>query len=339
MSCKVTVQSSHHEFSVDDGETILDAALRQGVGLPYGCRNGFCGACKGKVVSGEVSYEEAPGGLSDDDRAAGQAFFCKAHPRGDVTIEVDELTAEEIKPEVFTGKVVKLEQLADDVMLVGVSLPDEARLQFRAGQYIDLFMQDGRKRAFSLANAPHRDEMLELHIRHVEGGEFTGHVFDGMQLGDEIKLEGPLGSFHLREDSERPILLVGGGTGFAPLKGIVEHAFAENLKNEMHLYWGARAEKDLYLNELPTSWAAINGHFHYVPVLSQPEEGSGWSGRTGWVHEAVAADHGDLSGFDVYMSGPPAMIDSAKKLFMEKGVPEDRIFSDAFEFANDSKAA
>lgn len=337
MSCKVTVQSTSHEFTVEDGESVLDGALRQGVGLPYGCRNGFCGACKCKVAEGSVSYDEAPGGLSEEDRVAGHAFLCKAKPEGDLTIEVEELEAEEIKPEVFTAKVVKLERLADDVMMVGLGLPESERLQFRAGQYIDLFMADGRKRAFSLANAPHCDEMLELHIRHVEGGEFTGWVFDGMKLGDELKFEGPLGSFHLREESERPILLVGGGTGFAPLKGIVEHAFAEGVKNEMRLYWGARGEKDLYLDELPKSWDAINGHFHYVPVLSQP--GDSWSGRGGWVHEAVAADIEDLSGFDVYMSGPPAMIDSAKTLFMERGVPEDRIFSDAFEFANDSKAA
>ncbi|GAB6040854.1 CDP-6-deoxy-delta-3,4-glucoseen reductase [Endothiovibrio diazotrophicus] len=339
MSCKVTVQSTDHQFTVDPGESVLDAALRHGIGLPYGCRNGFCGACKGKVVSGKVSYEEVPGGLSEQEQAAGHAFFCKARPEGDLTIEVEELTAEEIKPERFNGKVVKLERLADDVMRLGLALSESDRLQFRAGQYIDLIMNDGRKRAFSLANAPHCDEMLELHVRHVEGGEFTGYVFDGMQVGEEIAFEGPLGTFHLREDSDRPILLVGGGTGFAPLKGIVEHAFAEGVDNAMTLYWGAREEKDLYLDELPRSWAAINVHFHYVPVLSRAGEEQGWHGRSGWVHEAVVADHPDLSGFDVYMSGPPAMIDAAKKLFLAHGLPEERIFSDAFEFAADAKAA
>ena len=338
MTHQVTVRPSGHRFTVEGDESILDAALRHGIGLPYGCRNGFCGACKGKILDGEVTYgEDSPGGLSEDDRAAGTAYFCKAQPTGDVTIEVEELEGDEIKPQEFTGTVVKLDRLADDVMLVGLALPDSERLQFRAGQYIDLIMADGRRRAFSLANAPHNDAFLELHVRHVEGGEFTGHVFDGMKEGDEVRFEGPLGGFYLREESKRPIIFMGGGTGFAPLKGILEHAFAEGLDNPMALYWGARARADLYLDALPAGWAAERENFAYTAVLSAPGEGDEWRGPTGHVPEAVVADHPDLSGYDLYMSGPPAMIEAAKQLFLAHGLPQDRLYSDAFEFSVDEK--
>ena len=148
-----------------------------------------------------------------------------------------------------------------------------------AGQYIDFVLKDGRHRAFSMANPPHDDAFIELHIRHVEGGEFTDYVFNQLEEKTVLRVEGPHGSFHLREDSDRPIILMAGGTGFAPIKGIIEHAVAEGIKRPMHLYWGVRAKEDLYLNELAEQWVATVPGFRYTPVLSQPNAADQWQGE------------------------------------------------------------
>jgi len=339
MSCNVRVEPSQHQFSVESGETVLDAALRQGVGLPYGCRNGFCGACRGKVAAGQVGYAgDPPPALRPEDQAAGYAMLCKAHAESDLVIEVAEVAgSKDLKPQTYTAKVARKAQLAHDVVGIYLKLPEGERMPFLAGQYIDILLEDGRRRAFSLANPPHDDEWLELHIRLVPGGQYTHHVFAEMAEGEILRFEGPLGSFCLREDSQRPSLFVGGGTGFAPLKGILEHAFSEGVSKPLVLYWGARAKRDLYLDALPEGWAREHGNFSYVPVLSQAEPEDAWQGRNGWVHEAVVADYPDLSGYDVYMSGPPPMIEAAKEAFFACGLPEDRLFSDAFEYAKDAK--
>ncbi len=336
MSCKVTLQGSRRQFFVEGGESVLDAALRQGVGLPYGCRGGFCGGCKGRLVEGHVNYDEWPAGLTREAGEAGEALLCRAHPVGDLVVEIAETDASTLAPARYSASVADLEQLAHDVMRVRLRLKEGDRMPFYAGQYVDIVMDDGRRRAFSLANAPHNDEFLELHIRHVEGGSYTRHVFETMRVGDPIDIEGPHGSFYLRESSERPIICIGGGTGFAPIKGILEHAFAERIANPIDLYWGVRQQRDLYLDQLPRLWAEENLSFRYIPVLSQEDE---WDGRSGWVHEAVVADHPDLSGFDIYMSGPPAMIGAARDLFLAHGVPRDHLYSDAFEFSNDKAGA
>jgi len=335
MNFTVKVEPSGHVFTTEAGETILEAAERQGISLPYGCSNGLCGSCAGTLDAGVVSYpqemQEELEGQPDN-----QCLTCKAIPASDVVIRIHEVeTAKEIEVRTLPGKVDEMEQLAHDVMRVYLKLPENQRLQFLAGQYIDFLMEDGRRRAFSIANAAHDDERIELHIRRVPGGEFTDYVFEEMKPGSIECIQGPLGGFYLREESDRPLIFMAGGTGFAPLKGIIEHAMHIGITRPMHLYWGVRAERDLYLAKLAEQWANEYEHFKYTAVLSEPD--SDWSGATGWVHEAVVADYPDLSGFDLYMSGPPPMVFAGKEAFLAAGLPEDHMYSDVFEWAKDSK--
>jgi CDP-4-dehydro-6-deoxyglucose reductase len=336
MTHKIHIQSSGHEFTANEKETVLAAALRQGVTLAYSCRNGDCGTCKGKLISGKVDYgtynEKA---MSAEERRAGAALFCQAVPLSDLVIEVREISAAEGIPiRIMPCRVMKLDRLAPDVMQLSLKLAEGQRLQFLAGQYIDILLSGNQRRSFSLATASHADALLQLHIRHVPGGLFSEGVFTKMKERDLLRFQGPLGTFFLREESDRPVILVAGGTGFAPIKSILEHAFAAGIKRTMHLYWGVRAQRDLYLHDLPQAWAREHVHFHYTPVLSQPLSEDHWSGRTGWVHEAVMADHPDLSRHEVYASGPPPMIEALKKAVKAHGLPGDRLYYDSFEHAH-----
>jgi len=340
MSFEVKVQPSGHVFEVDDEETVLEAALRQGFALPYGCRNGACGSCMGNLIAGEVDYgPKRPPALTEADEAAGRALFCQAVPVTDLEIEVKEIAAaRDIEVKTLPSRVISLQRLAHDVMEMQLKLPASERLQFLAGQYVDILLKDGRRRSYSLANPPSVDDHLELHVRHVPGGHFSDRVFGELKEKALLRIQGPLGSFFLREDSERPIVLVGGGTGFAPLKAIIEHAFDRGVDRPMHLYWGVRARRDLYMDELARSWARDHEGFAYTPVLSEPQEGDDWQGRTGFVHEAVVADYPDLSAYEVYMSGPPPMIEAGRQAFIEHGLVADHLFYDSFEYAADARA-
>jgi CDP-4-dehydro-6-deoxyglucose reductase len=335
MSIRVTIRSSGHTFTVNPGESVLDAALRQGIVLPYGCRNGACGSCLGTVVSGTVRYDgEPPPALSEADAAAGRALFCQARPGGDLTIDVREVdAARDIEIKTLPCRVEKLEHLAHDVIRIYLKLPATERLQFLAGQYIEFLIRDHEPRAFSIANPPHDDTFVELHIRYVEGGLFTDQVFHHMREKALLRIKGPLGTFFLREDSERPVILIGGGTGFAPLKGILEHAFEIGITRPLHLFRGVRARRDLYLEELPRRWLREHANFRYTPVLSEPQAGDDWQGETGLVTDAVTRHYPDLSGHEIYMSGPPVMVESGHRLFRQHGLDESRFFSDAFEYA------
>jgi len=338
MSFKVQVEPTGHEFRVEEQETILEAAIRQGINLPYGCRNGFCGDCRSVLLEGEVHYPEGqPPALEGQDEKL--CLTCQAKPRGNLSIGVHEIEqAQELRPRILPSKVERIERLNDDVIRLYLKLPEGERLQFLAGQYLNFIMPDGGKRAFSIANAPHDDAFIELHIRHVAGGAFTDMLFNGMQEKTILRFEAPLGSYFLREDSHRPIIFMGGGTGFAPIKGIIEHAFKVGIDRPMHLYWGVRSQEDLYLAELPAAWAAQHNNFSYTPVLSDPN--GAWQGATGWVHEAVVADYPDLSGHEVYMSGPPPMIEAGKRAFLAHGLPGEVLYSDSFEYgAATAKAA
>jgi len=330
---KVTVQPSKHEFQVEAGETVLAAALRQGVMLPYGCKNGACGSCKGKILSGEVDYGHYHARvLTEAERAQGKALFCQAKPLGELVIESRTIgAAKDIAVRLLPCRVQKLEKVADDVMIVQLKLPANERLQFLAGQYIDFLLKGGERRSFSMANAPHADEFLELHIRHVPGGSFTDHVFGKMKERDILRMEGPLGSFFLREDSAKPIVFVASGTGFAPIKSILESAFKRGVTRPMVLYWGCRRPKDLYLHHLPQRWAQEHANFRYVPVVSEGLAEDAWTGRTGFVHRAVLEDFPDLSTHQVYACGVPVMVDSAKRDFTTlRGLPEDEFYADSF---------
>jgi len=304
--------------------------------MPYGCKDGACGACKGKVLSGSVDHGKAQAhALKNDEKAAGLALFCCAKAESDLMLECRQLaSASDIPVKTLPSRIEKLEKLAPDVIEMHLRLPASERLQFLAGQYIDILLKDGKKRSFSLANAPHDDAVLQLHIRYVPGGLFTEQVFTSMKVRDILRFNGPHGSFYLREESTKPMIMLAGGTGFAPLKAIVEHAIAEECTRPIHIYWGAKARVDLYQNALPEQWAAAHPNIHYIPVLSEPATDDAWPGRTGLVHQAVMADFPDLSGYQVYACGAPVMIDAAKRDFTTRcGLPEEEFFADAFTFS------
>jgi CDP-4-dehydro-6-deoxyglucose reductase, E3 len=336
MSHQITVQPSGRQFAAEAGETILDAALRQGFTMPYGCKDGACGSCKGKVLTGTVDHGKAqPHALKDDEKATGMALFCCAKAQSDLTLECKQLTSgADIPVKTLPSRIEKLERLAPDVIEMHLRLPANERLQFLAGQYIDILLKDGKRRSYSLANAPHDDAFLQLHIRHVPGGLFTDQVFSTMKVRDILRFNGPHGGFYLREDSDKPMILLAGGTGFAPIKAIVEHAIAEKSRRPMHIYWGAKARVDLYQNSLPEKWDAENANIRYVPVLSEAAADDGWTGRAGFVHRAVLEDFPDLSGYQVYACGSPLMIDAARDDFVNLcKLPEEEFFADAFTFS------
>lgn len=333
MGFSIDINDGKHVIEVGENETILDAALRQDVGLPYGCRNGACGACTSTLLSGEVSYAEG-NTMALEGAAENACLTCQARPLTDISLQAKLVeTAAEIEVKTLPCRVDKHEELAHDVMAVWLKLPDNQRLQFMAGQYLNFVLSDGRERAFSIANAPHDDELIELHIRRVDGGQFTDFIFDQLQDKAILRIRGPLGTFFLREDSDRPVIFMAGGTGFAPIKGQIEHAIYIGDKRPMTLYWGVRSRRDLYQAELAEKWVAEHSNIHFVPVLSEPDDD--WTGRRGFVHEAVVADNPDMSGFDVYMAGPPPMVNAGKDAFIDAGLSMDNMYSDSFDYAND----
>jgi len=331
----VTIQNSGHQFQVRPSQTVLEAAIDAGVNLPYGCRNGACGACKGKVVSGKVMHDDFQGStISEAELAAGQALFCCARPLEDLVIECRELSSVAgIKPRLLPVRVQKKEQLTGDVMVLFLQLPASERLQFVAGQYLEFILKDGKRRAFSIANAPHDDALIELHLRLIPGGQFTQYVFEEMPEKAILRIEAPLGTFYLREDSSKPIIFVAGGTGFAPIKGIIEHMIHQGMQREVVLYRGGRVEHDLYMHALCERWAEFLPNFTYIPVLSEAPVDTQWQGRTGLVHEAVLADYPDLSAYEAYVCGAPGMVEIAHQTFVKQGLSVDAFFSDAFTFA------
>ncbi|CAI07088.1 CDP-6-deoxy-L-threo-D-glycero-4-hexulose-3-dehyd rase reductase [Aromatoleum aromaticum EbN1] len=337
MPFQISLEPGGQRFTADDDQTILEAALAAGLLLPYGCRDGACGACKGRVLSGEVDIGEvSASALPDAERAAGLALFCRARARSDLVLEARNVRrASDIPVRKLPCRVQRLRRAAPDVMIVDVKLPASETFRFHAGQYIDFILAGGGRRSFSIANAPDDADHLELHVRHVPGGQFTEHVFNAMKERDILRFEGPLGSFGLREDSTGAALLIVGGTGFAPIKSIVEHAIRTGERRPMTLYWGARDRAGLYLDDLARSWESTLPGFRYVPVLSESGPDDSWSGRTGLVHHAVMQDLPDLSVHEVYACGAPAMIDAARRdLVAERHLREEAFFSDAFTFAS-----
>ena len=329
----VTLQPSGHQFQVEDGEAVLAAALRQGFVLPYGCKNGVCGSCKGTILSGSVDYGVYQAKtLTDEEKAQGKALFCQAKPLSDLVLEARTIgAAKDIQVKKLPCRVQKLERLADDVMVLKLKLPANEKLVFLAGQYIEFLLKDGSRRSFSIANPPYDAELIELHVRHVAGGQFTDHVFTKMKERDILRCEGPLGTFFLREESDKPVVFVASGTGFAPIKAVIEHMIHKNITRPMTLYWGGRRPKDLYMGALAEKWAAEHPDLKYVPVISDALAEDQWGGRTGFVHRAVIQDFPDLSGHQVYACGVPIMVDSAKKDFIAAcKLPEDEFYADSF---------
>ena len=333
MTFQITVQPSGHQFSCEADETVLSAAIRAGVGLPYSCKSGACSSCKGKIVSGNVQHKPYQArSLTEDEAAAGYSLLCCAVPQGDLVVQAREVAGSSDYPiKKMPSRVTTIEKVAPDVVVLTLQLPASERLHYRAGQYIEIMLRDNKRRSYSMASAPVDGGPVSLHIRHMPGGLFTDQVFGSMKERDILRFEGPMGTFFLREDSDKPVVLLASGTGFAPLKAIVEHMISERSPRPITLYWGGRRPQDLYMDALCRQWAADLPQFTYVPVVSDALPEDVWSGRTGFVHQAVMADLPDLSGHQVYACGAPVMVDSARHDFVQQcGLPEDEFYADAF---------
>lgn len=337
MSSKITIHPSGNQFDINEGESILDAAMRQNIELPYGCRGGACGSCTGFIINGEVYYDDEPVALDDIMLDNRQALFCVAKTHGDLVISIDEIDSKETFEIKKMGcHVSSKNRLCHDVISLKIKLDNDYRLQYHAGQYIEFILDDGKHRAFSIANAPHNDDLLELHIRHVDGGVFTDFLFASMPDNSSLQIQGPMGGFFLHENRNKPIILMGGGTGFGPLKAMIEHIEYTGFNHPVYLFMGVRALRDLYMSDMVEQWTSNNSNLNFTAVLSDPMEEDNWQGETGFVHQAVADKFPDLSAFDIYMSGPPPMVNAAVKLFSQIGATKENMFSDAFEYSSDA---
>lgn len=335
MTFQITVQPSGRSFVANADETLLAAGIRQGIGLPYGCKDGACGSCKCKKLSGQVTHSAyQPKALSDDELAAGYVLTCCASASSDVVLESRQVTDESAYPiKKLPVRVSALERASADVMVVTLQLPANDSFKYHAGQYVEFLLRDGSRRSYSMASAPHLQAdkpMMELHIRHMPGGKFTDHVFDGMKEKEILRIEGPYGSFFLREDSDKPIVLLASGTGFAPIKAILQHMQHKGITRPVTLYWGGRRPADLYQSAWLQAQCAAMPNLRYVPVVSDAQPEDQWTGRTGFVHQAVLQDTPDLSGHQVYACGAPVVVASAQRDYIAAGLPEEEFFADAF---------
>lgn len=337
MTFQVTIQPSQHQFTVTAEQTVLDAALAAGILLPYSCRSGACSTCKAKIVSGSIQpVPSADVVLSPEEREAGYTLLCQARATSDLVVESREIRlASDIQVRKLPSRVTSMTRPAADVAVLQLQLPATETFKFYAGQYVELILKDGKRRSYSMANPPHSAAALELHIRHLPGGLFTDHVFGvgatQMKEREILRIEGPLGSFFLREDSDLPIVMLASGTGFAPIKSIIEHMVHQGIKRPVTLYWGGRRPADLYMHALAQSWAATIPNFTYVPVVSDALAEDAWTGRTGFVHKAVMEDFPDLAGHQVYACGAPIVVDSARREFVAHcKLPDDAFFADSF---------
>jgi len=331
VSFKIQIEGSDVAFDCAATENLLDAAMRQGIDMPYSCRKGVCGNCKGRVVHGELVAGTQGGSHEAGITQPDEHLFCRAQPASDLSIapkgwqRVDPAARKTVQAKVF-----KKIQLAPDVTQLQLRFPAGVRVKFKAGQYLQLLLPDGQRRSYSMANAPHESDAVQLHIRHLPQGHFSDAMLKNLQVGDVLKLELPHGDFYLREDSERPMLMVAGGTGFAPIKSIIDHIVRQKLQRTVHLYWGARTPDGMYAPDVLARWAQQFPTLVVHPVLSDVSDASTWDGRTGFVHDAVAADFADLSNWDVYACGGLPMVNALRDVCAQRGLPEAHFYSDAF---------
>ena len=345
MSFNVSVLPSGRSFSANADETLLAAAIRQGIGLPYGCKDGACGSCKCKKLEGTVTHgAHQLKALSAEEEASGFILTCCGVAHSDVVLESRQVTDESAFPiRKMPVRVTSLQRASHDVMVIHLQLPASDMMKYHAGQYVEFLLRDGDRRAYSMANAPHTQTEtpgLELHIRHMPGGKFTDHVFGAMKEKEILRIEGPYGSFFLREDSDKPLVLLASGTGFAPLKALIEHMQHKNITRPAVLYWGGRRPADLYMHDWMQAKVAEMPHLRYIPVISDALPEDHWTGRTGFVHQAVLEDFSDLSGHQVYACGAPIVVESARDAYSAlAGLPAEEFFADAFTTEADKAKA
>jgi CDP-4-dehydro-6-deoxyglucose reductase len=319
---------------------VLEGALAAGLNLPHSCKSGHCASCRARLRAGEIEYPNGlPVGLTAEEAQAGNVLLCQARARSDLIVEARLITSvAEVDIKTLPCRIARLTLLAPDVLQVFLRLPAVESLRFHPGQYLDILLDEGRRRSFSIASPPHDSELLELHVRRVAGGGFTEHLFDALPVGSLLRIEGPIGQF-VYEQNQAPLLMIAGGTGFAPLKSMLRHALEGGIDRPIHLYWGARQSQDVYEEELVLGWAHQYPQLRFTAVLSEATETKAPHHRLGWVHEAVLADHANLEPFDVYAAGPPALVEAIRATFPRHGVREGRLFFDSFDYASDPTAA
>ena len=341
MPYKVHNQYNDTSFTTEKEETILQAALRNGRLYPYGCQSGVCGTCKTRLLKGSVEHlSRDPNILSDEELANGTCLACQAVPQEDIEIEVKEIAkVKEIEVKTMPTRVREKNLLADDVVQLFLSVPKTHQFDFLPGQYLKILLKNGKERSFSIANTPNKitEEGLELHVRVVPDGHYSPQVKDHVAVKDIIRIQGPFGTYFLRKEEQQPIMLVAGGTGFAPIKALVEDAIESDFKQAITLYWGVRTETDLYQDSLARQWLSSIDNFTYVPVLSEEHDNSAWSGERGFVHEAILRHHSDISEYSVYASGPPVMIDALEQHLPAIGLNPDFFYTDRFDYAAESE--
>ena len=345
MSFQVTLKPAERSFPVERDEAILAAAIRQGIGLPYGCRDGACGSCKSRLLEGRVIHgAHQLKALSQAEEDAGLILTCCATPQTDCVVEARNVPGAGEYPVLkMPSRVMSIERAAPDVIVLRMQLPANQTFRYRAGQYIEFILRDGSRRSYSMATAPQRlgsPPAIELHLRHMPGGKFTDQAFGTLKEKDILRMEGPFGSFFLREDGDKPLILLASGTGFAPIKALVEQMQDKGITRDAVLYWGCRRKADLYRHDWCVEQAAAMPNLRYVPVLSEPAADDGWSGRTGFVHQAVMADWPDLSGHEVYACGAPVMVDAAQRDFVQRcALPAEAFYADSFTSEADKHGA
>jgi CDP-4-dehydro-6-deoxyglucose reductase len=336
---KVRIEPHGRHITVAAERSVLDGALAAGLNLPHSCKSGHCASCRARLRSGQIDYPHGvPVGLTASEVEAGNILLCQARARSDLVVEARFVASvADVEIKTLPCRIARLQPLAPDVMQVLLRLPAVETLRFHPGQYLDILLEGGRRRSFSIASPPHDSDLLELHVRRVAGGEFTERLFHASAVGSLLRLEGPLGQFVYRGDPQRPLVMIAGGTGFAPLKSMLRHMLEGGIERPTHLYWGARQSHDVYEEDLVLGWVRQYPHLKFTAVLSEAKQTTAPHHRLGWVHEAVLADHPSLESFDVYAAGPPALVEAIRATFPRQGVHEGHLFFDSFDYAEDGR--
>jgi len=340
----VRIEPHGRTLRVTPGQPILQAALSAGLNLPHSCKSGHCGSCRARLLAGAIHYPDGPPlGITAEEVGRGDILLCQARADSDLTVRARLIASvADVEIKTLPCRIARLTPLAPDVMQLWLRLPAVERLRFHPGQYLDVLLENGRRRSFSIASPPHDSEALELHVRRVNGGGFSERLFGAaagvgsLGTGALLRIEGPIGQFSYREGLG-PVLMVAGGTGFAPLKSMLRHMLETGIRRDLHLYWGARHTQDLYEEALVLEWARRHPQLKFTAVLSEASAAEAAHHRAGWVHEAVLADYPELARFEVYAAGPPAMIEAMRTHFPRHGLSAERLYFDSFDYAPDAR--
>ena len=340
----VRIEPHGRTLRVTPGQPILQAALSAGLNLPHSCKSGHCGSCRARLLAGAIHYPDGPPlGITAEEVGRGDILLCQARADSDLTVRARLIASvADVEIKTLPCRIARLTPLAPDVMQLWLRLPAVERLRFHPGQYLDVLLENGRRRSFSIASPPHDSEALELHVRRVNGGGFSERLFGAaagvgsLGTGALLRIEGPIGQFSYREGLG-PVLMVAGGTGFAPLKSMLRHMLETGIRRDLHLYWGARHTQDVYEEALVLEWVRRHPQLKFTAVLSEASAAEAAHHRAGWVHEALLADYPDLARFEVYAAGPPAMIEAMRTHFPRHGLSTERLYFDSFDYAPDAR--